>query len=223
MIKLLKNFRSPNSADNADVRYSEDEPFIVYKLSEDGERYELYEPYDEATVSADSYADGDYVAIPLTSTDCNVVPFQRGLPFQNVCGSSFDHWHPKRRRDEARSWIQLMRNKGCHPTDHCCTDGNYYDQYGRAFLHDCHGRMVGGHILIGKHKDPIVKPDGKVYLLPICNTHNITNIGSGAGLGYYMILGEDCDGLELFGYLQRSQVEEAIQAEAAAEAAATTD
>ena len=219
MIKFLKRFRSP---DNADMRYSEDQPYIVYKLSEDGEGYELYEPYDEANVVADSYADGDYVAIPLSSTGCQQVTFRKDEIIKNVKGSSGDDWQGHR-----ANWIQLLRYYGC-TVNGCCTNGHIYTlPLGIDIANVCNPTarrdLVGGHVVKGQNTDPAVLPNGEVYLLSICSTHNAKHGEGGTGLGYYMKVRETCTGLRLYGYLRAAQVEAAIQAEAAAEAAATSD
>ncbi len=218
MIRLLKNFRLN---ENTDVCRSDNEPYIVYKLSEDGEGYELYEPYDESNVSVDKYDDGDYVAIPMSATGYNVVNFHKGDIIKNICGSTGDL--PP--RGQGSAWIRVLRNQNC-TVNGCCTDGKFYDERTGSVLLDspCNHDLVGGHIVIGRNADPNVRRNGTAYMLAICKNHNTSHIGkNGPGLGYYMIVGRECRGLELIGYQPRVFVEDAIRAEASAEAAAAAD
>ena len=67
--------------------------------------------------------------------------------------------------------------------------------------------------------DPLVGTGGDVYLLPICQTHNISrynpdrNANIGAGMGFYMVTSKEVGAAKLVGYLRASVIAEALARE----------
>lgn len=81
------------------------------------------------------------------------------------------------------------------------------------------GTVVGGHVLLDEDADPLVGTGGDVYLLPICQTHNISrynpdrNANIGAGMGFYMVTSKEVGAAKLVGYLRASVIAEALARE----------
>lgn len=200
---------------NTDLKFTEEQEKycrVVYKLDDkDGAVFsELWNPEKE-------YSD-EYVIVPVTSTGYNKmpVPVSKGTCFANVIGSGDDKNHISSKA--SLSWIQLWAEVAGVEAESscCCTDGNFYVMSGETetplrrvvvFGHECDavcgGTLVGGHVILGARAAATVIKNSSVYILPICNTHNVAYTGSnGWGVGYYMKVREDTNALELTGYLK---------------------
>lgn len=115
-----------------------------------GEFLEMYDPNNE-------YETGDQIQ-PVDSVFGGQVTMKKGENFANVIGSTKDPKIP------GLSWIQLWINQfAMTPTD--CTSREY-----KGF--DCHGRLVGGHVIKGKTASVVAKGSNSVYIFPICSKHN---------------------------------------------------
>ena len=79
--------------------------------------------------------------------------------------------------------------------------------------------VSNGIVWMGEDADSLVGTGGDVYLLPICQTHNISrynpdrNANIGAGMGFYMVTSKDVGAAKLVGYLRASVVAEALARE----------
>lgn len=129
--------------------------------------------------------------VPVQSVYGGWVDVNPETDFVNVVGSSSD---PIPLLEN--SWIALLRNIYAHigyNYDGTCCAGNriFTLRAGSAFDNlvelNCHGNIVGGHVLINQKQNVIAYPNSTVYLLPICNCHNIYRVGNGsAGTGFFM-------------------------------------
>ena len=78
---------------------------------------------------------------------------------------------------------------------------------------------MGGHILLDEDAGTVVGAGGEVYLLPICQTHNISrynpdrNANIGAAMGCYMVTSKEVGAAKLVGYLRASVVAKALARE----------
>ena len=170
------------------------------------------------------------MGIPAT-TAVTYLTVEKGTAFKNVSGSSDDPMPAG-----SPTWLSLL--VGHSETACCCTDGYFYidglyfpGEKGKfVYKNDepkfCDhinpaygGAIVGGHILLDEDSDPHVGTGEDVYLLPICQTHNISrynpnhNKEIGQGMGFYMVTSKDVGAAKLVGYLRASVVAEALARE----------
>lgn len=228
MIRLLKHMSIPEGK-----KAVKSDLMIVYRLQkgENGkaDKYVLYDVYSEESDYGGEAPAGteevEFVAVPLGSTRAEAVTLD-GC-YVNVKGSSADP------HICGKSWLQVLSILGCD-TEHCQAGGKFYvdDSYFPNYSGDvleiedfsCSGRMVGGHLVpLGCNQQP--GENDTVYLATICNNHNTKQLRqftyqgvtytasqSGTGLGFFMYL-DDVLGAELYGYMTRDTIEEAIRAE----------
>jgi len=218
MAYFLNNY--PVSEESANLELTEEQEKycrVVYKLDEKGDAYfyELWNPDKE-------YSD-EYAVLPLRSTGGTVVTLTPGggvnqvQTFANVIGSSSDPC-PDPSNVWLKYWLNMTGTQGGIWS--CCTDGNFYylnnHQQERTvreiFVRDdlvnaaCSSRdMRGGHVILNVTKAATVLEDGPVYILPICNNHNIgrTSYYGSYGEGFYMKLGAATQAIQLQGYKPR--------------------
>lgn len=178
---------------------------VVYKPSETApDSYEFYDLWDYKK----DYPD-DYVAVPVASVLGGVTnEYGAGTEFVNIIGSTDD---PK---PVADSWIHLMIINGVEHCDSCCAEPALYDPNTRqaiAVNFQCHGRIVGGHIIFGTLSRPGYRGE-IVHLLPICNAHNIMHLpGHDVGAGFYMKLRRRQNALTFNNYLNRVIIEQMLE------------
>lgn len=224
MAYFLDNY--PVSSESADLLLTEEQKKycrIVYKIDEEGGAVfeELWDPDAE-------YSD-EYVIVPITSTGFTVTLldpnnfFAPVKSFANVLGSNEDH------KIGGQWWIDLWANNanGGRRTDTCSTDGKFYTGDGTTesklsnitvpikneytgkwedFVQcaSCGGSIVGGHIIVNAKEAVRVPQNGLVYIIPICNKHNIAfTAGHEWGAGFYMKLKRKIDAIRLKGYLTK--------------------
>lgn len=190
---------------------------VVYKLDDQGgARFNgLWDPEKK-------YSD-EFVIVPLRSTDAQSVDVNSGTKFANVEWSSRDPYPGKYKEDDPgkNNWLHLwIKLTGGGFVRNCFTDGSFYylDGGGREqtrtqiyIPNDLHpkaaqcssGDMRGGHVILNATASATVPPGGPVYIIPICNTHNVASCTSGGhwGAGFYMKLRNDTKALQLTGYL----------------------
>lgn len=199
---------------------------VVYKLDNEGGAC-----FDGFWIPEAEYSD-EYVIVPIRSTGFTVTdldpksPFFKITSFANVIGSKDD---PK---IDGKSWKELWKvkaNSGKEPTN-CSSDGFFYTLIGESEIplnritmprynditrnweyYDedatCSGSIVGGHIIVNAiNAATVAEGSGSVYIIPICNKHNIafTN-GKRFGEGFYMKLRERTNALKLRGYLKNTR------------------
>lgn len=223
MAYFTDNF--PVSDDCADLVLTEEQEKycrVVYKLDDEGGAC-----FDALWDPEAKYSD-EYVIVPLRSTDCTVTtldPSNYFVPvksFANVIGSGDDPLI------DGKWWIDLWSEKcnGRVRPNACSSDGAFYIWDGRSenrlksvifpeytgsgwIYNDspacCSNLFVGGHIIVNaKAAAVVLKGQGPVYIIPICNKHNIaiTAQGLSFGTGYYMKLRGKTSALKLKGYLK---------------------
>lgn len=167
--------------------YLKDLPFTEegkkLKLSdEDRERFRLvYKREGDGWILHDIYEKGgeygdDCIVVPLESTLAGNAYFEKGQEFANVKGSAHD---PK--PQGYNSWIDLWGQlSGTTPPYHCCTDGMMYSSDGKMkCMNSLNKKMIGGHVIKGKNSTIVVEGE-IVYIVPICEPHNLM------ASGYYM-------------------------------------
>lgn len=204
----------PHSVEGAKLELTqEQEQFckVVYKLDGKGVAFfeDLWYPEQE-------YSD-EYAVIPLRSVYDGTEPFAAGTCFANVIGSTEDP-HPRVEDKNGKiihDWIDLWidKAKGVYNPVGCCTDGKFYYLYrGQQkefrrikYLKGesdavCQGKLIGGHVIMNATNATSVGTGGNVYILPICNKHNI---GGNWGAGFYMRLVCDTTAVRLTNYMQR--------------------
>jgi hypothetical protein len=190
---------------------------VVYKLDDKGGAVfaELWNPEAEYT--------DEYVVMPLKSSYDSNEDFEEDMNFANVEGSTND---PKP-FSSSETWISFYKLKtGLKSSDSvkCCAINNeIYNPGNDAKINgevricnykydyfSCGGSICGGHVLVGTKISAEVPIGDFVYLLPICNNHNICSLRSDGkkwGAGYYMKLKEDTTALKLKNYLQARQLQ----------------
>ena len=186
---------------------------VVYKLDDEGGAYfsGLWDPDVE-------YSD-EYVIVPLRSTGGKVNTIGWKTCFANVIGSKDDPKPPGQ-----TSWISYWKSLTGESGSSCSTDGKFYYinracemSYTKIFypeeidgqyedtlvMAECSKTIVGGHTIIAKAANT-VPPGGKVYIIPICDKHNLCypKRYSNWGTGFYMKLKKDTQAIELQGYLR---------------------
>ena len=171
--------------------YLKDLPFTEegkkLKLSdEDRERFRLvYKREGDGWVLHDIYEKGgeygdDCIVVPLESTYKGHMELDPGQIFANVKGSTGDKFPV----GGGCTWIafwQCMYLATYHrePPQNCCTDGNVYCHNDIAYnipqYFSCGGNLCGGHVILNSLS---IEPEkgNLVYLVPICNNHNIRNV-----------------------------------------------
>lgn len=191
---------------------------VVYKLDDKGGACftELWNPSVE-------YSD-EYVIVPIRSSDAAVETVAQGTKFANVKYSTRDPY-PQKYKDpdhpEKNNWMHLwilLTKSGF--VENCSTDGRFYyiDKDGtertlsKIYMPQksvpqnaqcCVRDMRGGHVLLNATIAERALENAAVYIIPICNNHNVaSNIQGGDwGTGFYMRLKEDTKALILTGYL----------------------
>lgn len=238
MLKLLHHMPRRDGA-TPELTKEQASLFIVYRRNEE-EGYELHALYDEKTgrgISLHGKAaefEGDCVGIPAT-TAVTYLSIAKGTAFKNVSGSSEDPMPAG-----SPTWLSLL--VGHSETSCCCTDGYFYID-GRYFPGEkgevvyknnkpkfCDhikpafgGIVVGGHVLLDEDADPRIGTGGDVYLLPLCQTHNISRYNPAhnkeidTGMGFYMVTSKNVGAAKIIGYLRASVVAEALAREEAAD------
>lgn len=187
---------------------------VVYKLDDEGGAYfsGLWDPDVE-------YSD-EYVIVPLRSTGGKVNTIRWKTNFANVIGSKDDPKPPGQ-----TSWISYWKSLTGESGSSCSTDGKFYYMngayemsYANIFYPEeiagqhvdettvtakCSETIVGGHTIINTKAATPVPPGGKVYIIPICDKHNLchTTIFNNWGTGFYMKLKNHTKAIELQGYL----------------------
>lgn len=206
----------PHSVEGAKLELTQEQEQsckVVYKLDGKGGAFfeDLWYPEQE-------YSD-EYAVIPLRSVYDGTEPFRARTRFANVIGSTKDP-HPKFDKKIIDCWIDLWAdaaNNKNKPTI-CCTDQTFYYLYnglqekykkimflGIEMNADCDNTViVGGHVIMNATNATSVGTGGNVYILPICNKHNIGYAeGPDWGGGFYMRLDCDTTAVKLKNYMQR--------------------
>lgn len=218
MAYFLDNYPvSDNCADLVLTEEQEKYCRVVYKLDDKGGAY-FSGPWDPD----EEYSD-EYIIVPLRSTQARLgQALGSGTIFANAIGSNNDPRPKEYRKNEP--WIQIWEKVTNYSgARFCCTNGKFYDsgtaseteisvKYGGS-VSDCtsiQSRIVGGHVILGKAAD---RPSqgASVYLLPICNCHNIASSpGRSSGCGFYMKLSAQTVPVILDGYMidARKYIEE---------------
>lgn len=222
MAYFLDNFPvSDNCADLVLTEEQEKYCRVVYKLDDEGGAC-----FDALWNPEAKYSD-EYVIVPLRSTGYTAEELApRGTladvkSFANVIGSGADPLIG------GKWWIDLWSkefNRGVRPNA-CSTDGAFYiwdgksenrlksvifpEYTGSGWIYTdspacCSNSFVGGHIIVNAKAADEVHEGGLVYIIPICNKHNIaiTAQGLSFGTGYYMKLRGKTSALKLKGYLK---------------------
>lgn len=224
MAYFLDNY--PVSDECAELALTEEQEKycrVVYKLDDKGGAC-----FDGFWNPEAKYSN-EYVVLPVRSTGCTVVSLApRGTLcnvnfFANVIGSGNDPLI------ENKWWRNLWEEKanGGKKAGNCLTDGNFYAmQYGtektlssvmvpykneatqqwESSLQTatCNSAIVGGHIIVNSKEATQVAEGGTVYILPICNKHNMAYAATAWqwGTGFYMKLSGTVNALRLIGYLK---------------------
>lgn len=166
---------------------------VVYKKCDSGDGYvfdSIWNPDNDKMYSSD-----DYIIVPVESVFKATFDYDAGWEFANVIGSHNDRKH------DITSWIQLFKDHKI-PCCKCVTDGKFYKPDDTILPNrTCYGRMVGGHVIPGTKASKISAGED-VFLLPICTRHNVTDLGSGTGVGYYMKTKSSGRGIILENYLK---------------------
>lgn len=209
MVKLLDNY--PFSDEWKVMELGEDlsnrdKYHVVYKKNDDG-NWHLYDLYCE-----DDTYEGEYIMVPVGSVYRGLAKVNKGTKFVNVLRSTRDPKPIKR-----CTWIELMRliyrkyqlDEGL--LEECCTDGNFYMSNTGEIVEDksYRGWIVGGHILLHRERNRYNKVGDKVFMLPICNSHNTSRVGQmkWTGAGFYMVTKCDIWALVLDRFLQNEKVQ----------------
>lgn len=197
-----------------------DEPRAVYKETEDRTGYLYQGVWDGETNSFKDENEFDYITLPLKSiVNPNPVLLPTGTTFANVIGSSHD------KRHEGASWIDLLvRYAGYDPNNlFCCAQANsfYYSSIQPDTLVPnltCSGgHIVGGHIVLGRFAREMSQNAPGVFLLPICQHHNIIRVDDisnpehNTGAGFFMKLNAPHNALILNFYLTLPALEKLVQ------------
>jgi len=172
---------------------------VVYKLDDEGGAAfaELWDPQKD-------YSD-EYAILPVRSTFKKVTAriYPIGTKFANVEGSARDT-----RPSDIINWIDFFDDTGINIASCCAENGKYY-QYDNTeeSFGVCNTPFCGGHIMPPETDEgdlPTesgrVEKGSDVYLLPICNKHNIHNNKKGPGAGFYMKLSRATQAVVLKGY-----------------------
>jgi hypothetical protein len=196
---------------------------VVYKRNDEGGAV-FYGFWD----SEADYTD-EYVILPVKSTYKDISrEYPTGTAFANVEGSSHDT------KPSGYSWIgyfqACMVDEGDYVVNECCAengkvwyyDDQQYDSYKRPCDDD--DILVGGHIMPPENpaeSDELPNRTGElgensdVYLLPICQRHNLHGISGSHGAGYYMKLRHAMKAVILQGYCEPIQLQEMLADHAA--------
>lgn len=140
----------------------EEKCLLLYREKENG-IYE-FEGFYNPDIEDEDYPDG-IIALRLRSVYGGTHTFNQGDSVWNVEGSSHDYWNG----EECKNWLAVWH--GYFPTeskDKCYVEGS---PAGRDNHPQCVRDYVGGH-MIRSDKQPGYGDDGKVYIIPICRTHN---------------------------------------------------
>lgn len=183
---------------------------VVYKKSSEDDKWCLYDLYNK-----DISYDDDFVIMPVGSV-CHGIQFvNKDTPFVNVIGSTGD------KIPMGNSWIDLMHRvyEACEIDERllesCCTNGNYYitNRIQNGIIWNiensyCHTEIVGGHVLLNQFISEYSLEGDRVFMLPICRTHNTRSFGgSGTGSGFFMVTKCDIWALVLDRFLQNEKVQ----------------
>ncbi|MCI1209183.1 MAG: hypothetical protein LKF96_07060 [Treponema sp.] len=133
---------------------------VLYRKT-NTERYEFAGFYNPA-LPDEAYPDG-LIALPLRSTYRGPSTFELGTSVWNVEGSTGDYWDGK----ICSNWIAVWQTV-CPGQAKICYVADSSNSNGKT---ECSGKIVGGHMIITKDQ-PQPGDDGKVFIIPICNSHN---------------------------------------------------
>lgn len=185
---------------------------VVYKLDDEGGAH-IFEPWNPDVKYSDKY-----VVFTIRSTGAKRVLLRAGTKFANVINSVNDP------RVDGKNWLKLWLDiTGTRFINECVTDNNFYcigkdqKEYSYKMIYypkyksslgqreesfeaaTCFGSMVGGHIIIDTTSAAYVAPGGRVFILPICDKHNVAHkeLDSRWGTGFYMKLSCDTKAAQL--------------------------
>ncbi len=102
--------------------------------------------------------------------------FQEGFHFSNALGTTNDPFHGF---NGANSWLQLwIVATGVHinPWPICTSQDCCSGVYDQGFCNDDNYSTIGGHVVPGFREINVV-PGGQLYIVPICNRHNLPGRG----------------------------------------------
>lgn len=216
----IKLVTLPSTEFGAELERDGSEEFrVVYRPSERNPDFYIYHGlwYPE-----EDYPDG-YIAVPFGSVYGGIQMFAAGTAFANVEGSTDD---PK--PGHYSTWRQLMKDKISNYTTCCaetdtiyrsatrqrdmrfqCTYGgnekpNYVD-YKKGIW------MQGAHVLMNETSSRKPSEGAIVYMLPLCQAHNIYDKITGTfGTGYFMKLRRAQEVITLTGFISSSTIQNAI-------------
>lgn len=213
------------TAESIEIHFPEDileKCRLVYRLNNVKNVWEFHAFWDSEV----RYGEDDII-VPVQSVYDGTILVIGNTPFVNVVGSKND---PLPRVDKVDSWIGLIKYAYTFINNHggpkydsssCCTDGKYYNPINHAEMQHkcCCGTIVGGHVLTGYYWPQKSLPGSDVYLLPICQTHNVSKYDPNTGMRggnvntgtiYYMKTKCEIHAVKLRKFLQRACVDRYI-------------
>ncbi len=224
----IKLVSLPPTEFGAKLAINSDEDFrVVYRPSERNPDFYIYHGlwYPE-----EDYPDG-YVAVPIESVYGGKQTFDEGTPFANVEGSTPDPKpiDPKSGKPYS-SWRQLMKAKISNYTTCCAEKDTIYKSstHKRDTSFTCTNGgiekpdpdvkkgiwMHGAHVLMNETASKKPPEGSTVYMLPLCENHNIFNEVTGHyGTGYYMKLRRTQEAIILNGFITNLTIQNAISQE----------
>lgn len=132
---------------------------VLYKKTDDN-KYKFAGFYNPE-IADENYEEG-LIAVPLRSCSGGTVLLKKGTSVWNVVGSTGDYWKGKKCRDWIKVWMENC-NGGKAPAEKCYVKGSGGSS--------CNDNTVGGHV-ITTNVQPQYGDNEKVYIIPICKTHN---------------------------------------------------
>lgn len=197
------------------TREQEENCRVVYRRSE--KEPDTY-VFDSLWNPDADYSD-EHIIVPLRSTYKGLSEeYDEGTCFANIIDSSRDPKYPGSRYPV--SWIEVLRRAyrkdgESYCAESCCAKLNTiysskypYKEVG-GFACTNHGLpdpkneiyIVGAHVMMEAKQAQRINKGDNVYLLPLCDEHNRSDICGNWGVGYFMELGRPMKAAILEGYM----------------------